>query len=124
MKGLFTNYNGGQPPRPRSLAHYRPKYKENKEKAAHKSTAIILRSPSRRSGLLSSVALSSGRINIKNIIKFILQVSINEINRLQENENGNFNCRYREKIIVVDQLCSFYWPVFKIRNSSGQVANQ
>ena len=94
---------GGQPPCPRSLAHYRPKYKENKEKAAHKSTAIILRSPSRRSGLLSSVALSSGRINIKNIIKFILQVSINEINRLQENENGNFNCRYWEKIIVVDQ---------------------
>jgi len=108
MKGLFTNYNGGQPPNARSLAHYGTKYETNKEKAAHKSTALILRSPSRRSGLLSSVALSSGRINIKNIKKLILQVSINEINRLQENENGNFNCRYWGKIIVVDHAALIF----------------
>ena len=35
MKGLFVNVY----PNPRSLAHYRPKYERNKEKAAHKSTA-------------------------------------------------------------------------------------
>jgi len=58
MKGLFTNYNGGQPPNGRSLAHYGPKYETNKEKAVHKSTALILRSPSRRSGLLSSLQRS------------------------------------------------------------------
>ena len=78
--------------------------KKNKGKAVHKSTALVLRQPSRRSGLFSSRALSSGRINMKNIIKLILQVFINGINSLQEDKNGNFNCRYREKIIVVDHL--------------------
>ena len=49
-----------------------------------------------------------------------MQVSINEINRLQENENGNFNCRYREKIIVVDHLA----PSDRIHGYIiGQVAN-
>ncbi|MBW2663643.1 MAG: hypothetical protein JRD93_17095 [Deltaproteobacteria bacterium] len=50
-----------------------------------------------------------------------MQVSINEINRLQENENGNFNCRYREKIIVVDhtpETCTLIGDT-TMKNSAG-----
>jgi hypothetical protein len=44
-------------------------------------------------GSLPSVALSSGRINIKYIIKNILQGFFNNIDTLSAKKNGNFNCR-------------------------------
>lgn len=38
-KKIVAILYGGQPPNPRSLTHYRPKYEINKKKAVHKSTA-------------------------------------------------------------------------------------
>jgi hypothetical protein len=44
-------------------------------------------------GSLPSVALSSGRINIKYLMKNILQGYFNNIDILGGKKNGNFNCR-------------------------------
>jgi len=44
-------------------------------------------------GSLPSVALSSGRVNIKYIIKNIFQGFFNNIDNLGGKKNGNFNCR-------------------------------
>ena len=54
-------------------------------------------------GLLSSIALSSGRMVLKNITPIVLQEFYYEIKWLIDMENGNFNCRRWEKIFVVDQ---------------------
>ena len=35
-KDFLPDYNGGQPPNPRSLTHYGPKYESKKRKAVHK----------------------------------------------------------------------------------------
>lgn len=35
LKDFLPDYNGGQPPTPRSLAHYGPKYESKKRKAVH-----------------------------------------------------------------------------------------
>ncbi|MCP4141392.1 MAG: hypothetical protein GY755_14105 [Chloroflexi bacterium] len=55
-------------------------------------------------GLLSSVALSSGRIIFKNTMRSIYQGLFNEINMLMALGNGNSNCRWWEKIFVVDHF--------------------
>jgi hypothetical protein len=55
--------------------------------------------PTKRAlGSLPSVALSSGRINVKYMIKWVLQVCFNEINLLGNSEPGI--------LIVVDHLKS------------------
>lgn len=94
LKDFLSNFNGGQPPNPRSLTHCGPKYEKAKnERPYMKSTASHTSVTFSALGLLSSIALSSGRMTLKNIDKFILQEVFNEINWLEELKTGNSNCR-------------------------------
>jgi hypothetical protein len=94
VKDFLSDCNGGQPPNPRSLSHYGPKYERTKNERPHmKSTASHTSVTFSALGLLSSIALSSGRMTIKIIKKTNLQEIFNEINGLKELKIGNYNCR-------------------------------
>lgn len=94
LKDILSDCNGGQPPNPRSLAHYGPKYEKAKSERPHmKSTASHTSVTFSALRLLSSITLSSGRMSLKYIKKFILQEIFNEINWLKELKSGNNNCR-------------------------------
>ena len=56
-------------------------------------------------GSLPSVALSSVRVMDKKHINTDKASIFNNFNLLNRLGNGNFNCRSRKKIIVVDQVC-------------------
>ena len=55
-------------------------------------------------GSLPSVALSSGRVHPKYMKKTFIQAFLNNVGLLEGIKNGNFNCRRREKIIVVEHF--------------------
>lgn len=60
---MLTDFNGGQPPNPRDLSHWRPKYETASKLGPHNAYGPHTSVTCLALGLLPSVALSSEQVN-------------------------------------------------------------